>query len=94
MGNKKLRFFITTKEGKYSEPNWLMEGYQEGDKMLLRNPLDNITAFYEHDPNGVLEISEHNFDYLYSLQMNEDGWDDEIGKKYWGIIKQLKEANL
>ncbi|USK77727.1 hypothetical protein [Peribacillus frigoritolerans] len=95
MENKELRFFITTEEGKYFEPNWIMEGYQEGEQLLLRNPLGNITAFYEHDLNGALEISEQSFKFLYSLQMNEAGWDDEIDKKFSEKVKELEaERNI
>ncbi|MCF7625519.1 MULTISPECIES: hypothetical protein [Bacillaceae] len=91
MVNKEFRYFITTKEGKYFEPNWIMEGYQEGEKLLLRNPLNNITEFYEHDLNGALEITEQNYDYLYSLQMSEAGWDDEVDKKFREKVKELED---
>jgi hypothetical protein len=45
MVNKELRFFITTKEGKYFEPNWIMEGYQEGEKLLLSKILIICTVY-------------------------------------------------
>ncbi|MGG0487199.1 hypothetical protein ABEY65_28015 [Priestia aryabhattai] len=81
-----MKYFLTTgvvysDTDKYAwaERGWIMEGYETDNEneFIINNPFNNFGHWELAKSEQILEITKEDYDFIYQLNCNEEGWGDE-----------------